>query len=103
MRRNRSERGESQFGCLVGVVLFLVVIFVAWKIVPVKLRATTLKQQVTDMAKSAGQYDDARILNAILDTAKKEELPVTEKDVVIQRTGSNIRVEVKYMVPVKFP
>lgn len=105
MRRNRSERGESQMGCLVGVILLLVAIFLAYKIIPVKVKATALKQTVTDMSKSAGQYDDARILKAILDTAQREGLPVGEDDVLIQRTNNSsmMKIEVKYQVPIKFP
>ena len=39
MRKSRRERGESQFGCLIGLILLGLAIFVAWKMIPAKVKA----------------------------------------------------------------
>jgi len=103
MRRNRRERGESQFGCLIGLILLALAIFVAWKMIPVKVRAAELRQTVVNEAHSAGTHNDDRIRAAILAKARENDLPVTENDVTIVRTTGEITVTVDYTVPIQFP
>jgi hypothetical protein len=102
-RRSRREAGEGQGGCLVGLVLVAVAIFIAWKIVPVKANMADLRQVVTDEAKSAGQHNDARIMRVILEKAESVNLPVTEDNVTIRRNANEINIDVDYTVPIKFP
>jgi predicted membrane protein len=103
MRKSRHERGESQFGCLIGLILLGLAIFVAWKMIPVKVKAAELRQTVVDEAKSAGTHNDDRIKSAILAKAKEDELPVSEDDIKIVRTAGEITVNVTYTVPIVFP
>lgn len=101
--RRRGERGEGQFGCLVGLVLLAIALFVAWKMIPVKVRAAELRGCVVDEAKSAGSHNDDRIRANILAKAAEEKLPVTENDIKITRAQSNITIDVDYIVPIDFP
>ena len=103
MLRNRRERGEGQFGCLVGLVLLLVAGLIAYRMIPVKVKSAEMRDTIVDEAKSAGQHGDRVIMKAILYKAEQLELPITEKDVDIERKNSSIRVEVRYTVPVNFP
>ncbi len=102
-RRKRSERGEGQMGCLFGLALMAIGIFIAFKMVPVKVRAAELRQEVVDQAKAGGMRGDDRIMAAILRKAEEEDLPVTQDNVVIHRTANQISVDVSYVVPVDFP
>ncbi len=103
MRKSRRERGESQFGCLVGLILLGLAIFVAWKMIPVKVKAAELRQTVVDEAKSAGTHNDDRIKAAILAKAREDNLPVKEEDIVIVRSQGEISVTVTYTLPIVFP
>ena len=103
MRRNRRERGETQLGCVFGLLLLLAGLFVAYKMIPVKVRTADLRQTVTDEARAAGTHNDGHIMKAILNEAERLELPVTKDDVEIVRRRDSIRIDVKYMVPVQFP
>ena len=103
MRNRRHERGEGNFGCLVGVVLLLIAGLIAYKMIPVKVKAADLRDTVQDYAKSAGQFSDKAIAEAIKSKAQSLGLPVTDDDITIQRRNSEIAVEVNYTVPVKFP
>jgi hypothetical protein len=103
MRRMRWQRGEGQFGCLVGLVLVLIGLFIAYKIVPVKVRAAELRQEVVDQAKSAGMRGDDKIMAAILRKAEDNNLPVSAEKVTIRRTQNAISIDVDYNVPVVFP
>jgi hypothetical protein len=103
MLRNRRELGEGQFGCLVGLVFLLIAGLIAYKMIPVKVKAADLRETIVDGSKSAGQLNDSQIRKQILAKADQNNLPVTDKDITINRTNTNIKVKVTYTVPVEFP
>src|SRR5437763_14266914 len=103
MRKSRRERGESQFGCLIGLILLGLAIFVAWKMIPVKVKAAELRQTGVDEAKSAGTHNDERIRAAILAKAREDNLPVTENDGRIVRNVGELTVTVTYTIPLGLP
>ena len=103
MSRNRWERGEGRFGCLVGLVLLLIAGLIAYRMIPVKVKTADLRDTVVDESKSAGRHNDKVIRANILHKAEQLELPVATEDIKIKRTSSYIRIEVKYTVPVEFP
>ena len=103
MLRNRRERGEGQFGCLVGLVLLLIAGLVAYKMIPVKVKSADLRDTIKDYSKSAGQFRDPEIRAAIMEKAKALNLPVGEENIRIERRSNEITVEVDYVVPVAFP
>jgi len=103
MRRYRYQRGEGQGGCVVGIILLLIGVFIAFKLIPVKIKAAEMRQTVVDEAKMAGSRSDGRIMKGILTKAEELRLPVTEKDVKINRGNNQIRVDVSYVVPIDFP
>lgn len=97
------QRGEGQIGCLLGLIFLGIVAFIAYKVIPVKVKAAELAQEVTDDSKSAGTLSDDKIRAAILAKAREDNLPVTEDDVKIARANSEITVDVNYVVPIEFP
>jgi len=101
--RLRREKGEGQFGCLVGLIVLAIGIFIAYKMIPVKVKAAELRQEVVDEAKSAGTHGDDKIRGNILRKAREDGLPVTEDDIKIVRANNEITVDVEYTVPVEFP
>src|SRR6266516_382302 len=103
MRLRGRQRGESQLGCLVGLIVLAIAIFIAWKMIPVKVKAAELRQVVGDEAKAAGTHDDNKIRGAIMQKVYDTKLPVKEDDVKITRAGGDIIVDVDYIVPIDFP
>ena len=103
MRKSRYERGENQIGCLLGLILLGLAIFVAWKMIPVKVKAAELRQTVVDEAKSAGTHNDDRIRGAILAKAREDSLPISDEDIKIVRANGEITVTVTYTIPIVFP
>src|SRR5258708_14868660 len=102
MRLNR-ERGEGNFGCLVGIVVLLIALFVAFKMIPVKIKAAEVREVLQDEAKSAGTHDDAHITKAILAKAKDDGLPITESNIKISHQPGAIKIELSYVLPIEFP
>jgi hypothetical protein len=101
--RNRRERGEGQFGCLVGLVVLAIAVLIAYRMIPVKVKTADLRDTIVHEAKSAGLHGDRHIRQSIDYKAKQLGLPVTEDDVIVNRSQGYIKVEVKYTVPVEFP
>ena len=101
--RNRRERGEGQFGCLVGIVLIAIVGLIAYRMIPVKVKAAELRDTIVDDAKSAGRMNDKEIRASILSKAEQLELPVESDDIDIVRKNQVITVVVEYTVPIEFP
>ena len=103
MSRNRWQRGEGQFGCLVGLVFLLIAGLIAYRMIPVKVRAADLRETVVSEARSAGQHRDKTIIGNIVSKAKQLDLPITEQDVHVRRANNYIYIDVAYTVPVQFP
>ena len=103
MLRKRRERGEGQFGCLVGLVVVALAGLIAYRMIPIKIKAAELRDTIVDEAKSAGQHNVKQIRRTILSKAEKLELPVEDEDVEITRMSAEITIDVKYTVPVEFP
>jgi predicted membrane protein len=103
MDHTRRQRGEGRIGCLIGLVLLLVAILIAYKMIPIKVKSAEMRDIVTDEARAAGNRSDKQIKAAILHKAESLELPVTDEDIVIDRRSGEIKIEVDYVVPVEFP
>jgi len=101
-RRNRWELGEGNLGCLVGLIFLLLGVFVAYKLIPVKVKAAEMRQIVVDEAKSAGTHGDDKIRAEIMFKAKENDLSIGENDIQITRQANSIKVQVDYIVPVDF-
>ncbi len=103
MRRIRRELGEGQLGCLIGLIFLLIGLFVAYKLIPIKVKAAEIRQVVEDESKAAGQHRDEQITDAILRKARDNGLPITADNIKLERTNSSMKVDVEYDVPVDFP
>jgi len=101
--RNRRERGEGQFGCLIGLVLLLLAGLVAYRMIPIKIKAAELRDEIVDEAKSGGRYSQQQIRGTILDKAQKLGLPLTDENLLINKEPNNIVIDAQYTVPVNFP
>ena len=103
MRVSRRERGEGQMGCVVGLILLVIGVVIAYKVIPIKVRTAEVRQEVVDDAKSAGMMSDEKIRAAILNKAREDNLPVTDDSIKISRGANQINVTVDYVVPIEFP
>ena len=103
MRSKRSERGEGQLGCIFGLIILAATVYVAFKLVPVKMAAADMRRTITDQARSAGMIPDEKIRKAIMIRAMDLDIPLDEKNLVVRRHNNEISIEAEYTVPVKFP
>ncbi len=104
MIRKRSERGDVPVGCLVGLIVMGIALLIGLKVVPLMVRVGDLENKVEALADRAGriEYDNKRIIRDILVQAEKSDLPVTKKDIKIERTKAYNKIWVKFTVQIDF-
>jgi hypothetical protein len=104
MARRTAERGESNLGCIIWLVLLGLAVLISWKMIPVKVNSAELSDYMVEVA----QFKSARtppedIKKLILVRASELGLPLTKENVTVVRTGDRVRMTVDYTVPVRFP
>lgn len=104
MLSRKGERGEGQLGCIIGLIILLVCVFVAYKMIPVKVKATEMKQFVVDEGKSAGLRKNAKdIRDRILHRARELDIPLEEGNLKVSRGNSRVNIDIEYTIPIEFP
>ncbi len=103
MTRHRMQRGEGQIGCIIGLIFLLAAGYIAFKMVPVKVRAADLRQEITDVARSAGVYKEPAIRRRIMAKAEELDLPLDPDNLEVVRKSDRVYIEANYVVPVEFP
>ncbi len=101
--RRHSEAGEGQFGCIIGLLILAAACLIAYKMIPIKVKASDLRQVIVDNAKSASMQRDKQIRADIMNKAADLELPLEDENLTINRAHGSIRIEADYTVPVEFP
>ncbi|HKI05954.1 MAG TPA: hypothetical protein VKK31_28505 [Thermoanaerobaculia bacterium] len=100
----RSERGEGNLGCILWLLALGLAILIAVKAVPVKLQSTELYDYMDELAKfSAAQLPPEELKKRLLTRAGQLRVPLQKENIIIERNGDRIYMEIDYTVPVEFP
>jgi hypothetical protein len=100
----RSQRGDSKFGCAIWILLLVVAAVIGFKTIPVKIASAELEDFIAERAQFAGQQSMAQLRAEILGKAAELRLPLKEKDVSIEKvTPDRVRIQATYTVELKFP
>ncbi len=102
MRGHGSERGEGNLGCIIWALAVILVFYVGWKMVPVKMKNAELEDFIVDQAKVAGTRSPEKIKESILYKARLLEIPLDPKHVSVERRGDHIYMKADYTIPVRF-
>jgi hypothetical protein len=97
-----SERGEGNFGCILWALVVVVVAYIAWMMVPVKIASAQLADFMEDQAKWGERYSAERIEKTILAQAQELKLPLDPKKLHVERRGDHLYMTAEYVVPVEF-
>lgn len=104
MARRTAERGESNLGCFLWLVVLAIAVMISWKMIPVKVNSAEMADYMVEVA----QFHSARktpeeVRGLLLARASELNIPLTKENVTVVRTGDRIRMRVEYTVPVDFP
>jgi hypothetical protein len=104
MTISRAERGDSKLGCIFWVALVIAAALIAWEAVPVKVRSAELHDHMADMAIVATRERNSEAIKKnVLAKAKDLDLPLTAKNLEVERSESRIKLVADYTVVLEFP
>ena len=102
MRRARSMRGKANIGCIVWLGILILVGYVLYKVVPVKIATSTFYDAMQEQASFGSIKGLGQIEYAILQKAQELHLPITKENLVIQRSKEAITIEAHYEMTIDF-
>jgi hypothetical protein len=102
MRRGRGISGAGNLGCLMWLVVLALVGHVLWKVVPVKIRASTFYDTMQEQASFGSIKSEHQIEYEILRRAEELQIPVTKDNLKVTRTRNSVVVEAHYQIPIEF-
>jgi len=107
MTRRGLQRGDTNVGCIVWLIILLIVGLILWKVVPVKIANATLYDYMVELTKyppnRRGENFELVVKKRILAKANELGLPVTEKQIQVRSLKERIIIRCTYTVPLEFP
>ncbi|MCU0293929.1 MAG: hypothetical protein MUF10_18425 [Thermoanaerobaculaceae bacterium] len=106
-----SERGEGKVGCVIGLIILAIALWVGIKFIPVRVAVASLQDFVEETAQKAGllregsQEGDTRekqIIYLITRKADEERLPVKADNIEVRVNNQRCIIVVKYRVTIDF-
>ena len=98
----QGERGGANFKAIIWTAILVAFIYVTAMVVPVLINEYQFQDGIQEIARfaSVNRRTVDQIQKAVLDEAKKEDLPVEVDDIKVQANGGNIHINVDYSVTV---
>jgi hypothetical protein len=103
-RRRRHESGDSNIGCIVWVLVLAIGVFLAFKLIPVKIRSAEFYDFMDEIAKfSSATATQEQIEKRLMDKARDLDIPLEKRNLRITLSRDRIKIDVSYTIPVEFP
>jgi hypothetical protein len=101
---HRFEQGGSKLKAIFWTLVFLAIIFAAFKLVPPFVAKYQLQDRMTNEARFATvtPRTEEQIRNNVFQTIQDLEIPARREDIKIENTGRLVRISVEYTVTVDF-
>src|SRR5438067_13754382 len=103
MRSRRTMAGTGRVGCVIWLTVLAIGVFIAFKIVPVKIKTSTFYDAMQEQAQFGSIKGDGSIQAELYRKAQELQLPLKKEDIGVRRDMSYVYVEVHYQLPVEFP
>lgn len=93
MRRNRSERGEGQVGCLVMLVVILLLGMLTYKILPNYMAYNNMIDAAKEVASTGGTKTPEEMMKRLREKAVAQEVPelLEEGAMTLTKTGDSLQ------------
>lgn len=103
MKRVFDRRGEGRIGLIIALIIIAVAVFVAYKIVPVKVKTYEFRDTMREEARMGSLRKSAEeTMLVLLDKAKELDLPITRENLVVNRSEKSLSIKAKYTIVVDF-
>ena len=95
------QRGEGKLGFFIALTLFAAGVFLAVKIVPVRITGYQFREMIREEVRYANSTpNSAALRDRIIEKANGLAVPLKNEDLTIRRTESKITIKVAYQQPV---
>lgn len=98
-----NQRGEGKGGVVFGLFVLFLVIYLAFKIVPVAIHVFAFEDAAKEECKYNGNKKLDFIQDRVYNIGMRELLPIEPEDIQLQKIDNNLHMEVDYSVPIVFP
>jgi hypothetical protein len=102
-----NQKGEGKAGAIFGFAIFLVVLYLAWTIIPVMIRVYAFEDTVREECKFLHGRNLDQLKEDLLEVAQENEIPIELEDINAQKVHiedyDNLRVKIFYTVPITTP
>jgi len=98
----RAEWGEGKLKAILFTVILVLVVYSAFKIVPVYVQNYQLSDKMQETARFAvvNHYNEEQIRDTIFKEIQSLEIPAKREDIKVSSSQSLVRISVDYSVPV---
>jgi hypothetical protein len=98
----RGERGEGKLKAVFYTVIIVLLVYSAFKIIPVYVQDYQLSDKMQETARFAvvNRYSEDQIRDTIFKEIQSLEIPVKREDIKVSSSQSVVRISVDYTVPV---
>ncbi len=102
-----NQKGEGKAGAIFGFAIFLLLVYLAWQIIPVMVRVFAFEDKVREDCKYLHGRTLDNLKDDILEYAEQEEIPIEKEDIQAAKSQiemhENLRVRIDYGVPITTP
>lgn len=102
MAPGRKQAGNGKLGCILWSLLALIVVWICWKAIPVKIATSELYDFMVEQAKWAVNNSEEDLRKGIFNEAKRLNLPVAYDKIKVAKVGGRVRMTADFMVPLDF-
>jgi hypothetical protein len=96
-----AELGEGKLGLFVMLLILAAAVFVLVKVVPPRINAYEFKDWMGEYARTdCWNRTPEEMKQDLVAKAKRLNLPLSEKDITIERRGSTVSIGAKFDMPV---
>ena len=101
-RRHRAQRGEGKLKAVVFTAIFVLGIYVAFKLVPPYVAEYQFQDKIEEVARFGivNRYSDDQIRENVFKEVQDLNLPVKREDIKVFISQATCRISVDYTVPV---
>jgi hypothetical protein len=98
----RAEWGEGKLKAILFTVILVLLVYSAFKIVPVYVQNYQLTDKMQETARFAvvNRYNEEQIRDTIFKEIQSLEIPAKREDIKVSSSQSIVRISVDYSVPV---
>jgi predicted membrane protein len=98
----RAERGESKLKAILFTIILVLLVYSAFKIVPIYVQNYQLNDKMQETARFAvvNRYNEEQIRDTIFKEIQSLEIPAKREDIKVSSSPALVRISVDYSVPV---